>query len=156
MLVVMVGASLPGPNPGLGGMRHWLFKIEPSCYDWRRLVADGRTWWDGVENALAKKHLRAAAPGDGVFLYHTGKEKAVVGTMAVVAGPALPPGATDEKETTVEVRPVKALRRRVTLAEIKADADLAAWDLVRLPRLSVVPTTVKQWRRVISLAESDG
>jgi len=137
-------------------MRHWLFKEEPSSYDWQRLVADGRTWWDGVENALARKHLRSVSPGDSVFLYHTGKEKAVVGTMTVVAGPALPPGSTDEDEATVEVRAGKALRRPVTLAEIKADAELAGWDLVRLPRLSVVPVTESQWRRVISLAEADG
>lgn len=152
----MAGVSLPGPLTSLGGMRHWLFKEEPSCYDWRRLVADGRTWWDGVENALARKHLRSIAPGDQVFLYHTGKEKSVVGTMTVVSGPALPPGATEEGETTVEVRPGKALRRPVTLAEIKADSELAGWDLVRLPRLSVVPVTETQWRRVISLAEADG
>ena len=137
-------------------MRHWLFKEEPSSYDWQRLVADGRTWWDGVENALARKHLRSVSPGDSVFLYHTGKEKAVVGTMTVVAGPALPPGSTDEDEATVEVKAGKALRRPVTLAEIKADAELAGWDLVRLPRLSVVPVTESQWRRVISLAEADG
>jgi predicted RNA-binding protein with PUA-like domain len=137
-------------------MRHWLFKEEPSSYDWQRLVADGRTWWDGVENALARKHLRAVSPGDSVFLYHTGKEKAVVGTMTVVAGPALPPGAADEGEATVEVSPSRALPRPVTLAEIKADAELAGWDLVRLPRLSVVPVTESQWRRVISLAEADG
>ena len=55
----MVGALLPGPLMSLGGMRHWLFKEEPSSYDWRRLVADGRTWWDGVENALARKHLKS-------------------------------------------------------------------------------------------------
>ena len=137
-------------------MRHWLFKEEPSSYDWQRLVADGRTWWDGVENALARKHLRSVSPGDRVFLYHTGKEKAVVGAMTVVAGPALPPGASDECEATVEVSPNRALPRPVTLAEIKADAELAGWDLVRLPRLSVVPVTESQWRRVISLAEADG
>ena len=67
-----------------------------------------------------------------------------------------PVGATDDGETTVEVRPGKALRRPVTLAEIKADAELAGWDLIRLPRLSVVPVTETQWRRVISLAEADG
>ena len=73
-----------------------------------------------------------------------------------VRTPALPPGANDDGETTVEVRPGKALRRPVTLAEIKADAELAGWDLIRLPRLSVVPVTETQWRRVISLAEADG
>lgn len=137
-------------------MRHWLFKEEPTHYDWARLVADGRTWWDGVENALARKHLKSMSVGDRVFLYHTGKQKAVVGIMSVISGPALPPGASESGETTVEVVPDQQLRRPVTLAEIKLDTALADCDLVRLPRLSVVPLTELQWRRVLSLAEAGG
>ena len=137
-------------------MRHWLFKEEPTHYDWAHLVADGRTWWDGVENALARIHLKTISVGDLVFLYHTGKQKAVVGTMTVVSGPALPPGATDSGDITVEVLPHLQLKRPVTLAEIKLDATMAGCDLVRLPRLSVVPLTEVQWRRVLSLAEADG
>ena len=57
-------------------MANWLFKIEPDCFSYSDLEAAGTTVWDGVSNALALKHLRAAQPGDRVFLYHTGKEKA--------------------------------------------------------------------------------
>jgi predicted RNA-binding protein with PUA-like domain len=76
--------------------------------------------------------------------------------MTVVSGPALPPGATDSGDVTVEVVPHLQLKRPVTLAEIKLDATMAGCDLVRLPRLSVVPLTEVQWRRVLSLAEADG
>ena len=65
-------------------MAAWLFKQEPSCYSWADLVRDKRTLWDGVSNALALKHLRQVKPGERVFFYHTGKEKAVVGEMRVV------------------------------------------------------------------------
>lgn len=128
-----------------------MFKQEPGCYSWSDLVRDGRTIWDGVSNALARKHLNAVREGDRVLFYHTGKDKAVVGEMTVVAGPHTPPG-DDVKAVVVEVAPVQALPRAVSLAEIKADRLLAGWDLVRLPRLSVLPVTEEQWRRVEELA----
>ena len=74
-------------------------------------------------------------------MYHTGKEKAVVGEMVVVA-------AGDE----VRVKPVRRFAVPVTLAAAKADPALAGWELVRLPRLSVMPATDAQWRRVEGLA----
>jgi predicted RNA-binding protein with PUA-like domain len=128
-----------------------LFKQEPGCYSWSDLMRDGRTIWDGVSNALARKHLQAVREGDRVLFYHTGKDRAVVGEMTVVAGPRTPPG-DDPKAVVVEVAPVQAFPRAVNLAEIKADRLLADWDLVRLPRLSVLPVTEAQWRRVEELA----
>jgi predicted RNA-binding protein with PUA-like domain len=132
----------------------WLFKEEPEHYCFADLLREGRTVWDGVTNALARKHLRQVCKGDRVFYYHTGKEKAIVGEMRVVAGPR-PDPAGDDKSVVVEVEPVRALKRAVTLAEIKDDAVLADWDLVRLSRLSVMPVTEEQWQRVEELAKSD-
>jgi len=54
----------------------------------------------------------------------------------------------------VEVAPVRALGKAVTLAEVKADELLANWDLVRLPLLSVMPVTDAQWLRVEELGRS--
>lgn len=119
----------------------WLCKTEPSEYSFDDLLRDGSAVWDGIGNALARKHLAAMAKGDRVLLYHTGKEKAVVGEMVVAkAGP----------EPTL--KPVRKLSRPVTLAEIKADAGLADWDLVRIGRLSVVPVTSDQWQQVMAMA----
>ena len=133
-------------------MALWLFKQEPSCYSFADLQRDGRTVWDGVGNALARKYLRQVKRGDRVLLYHTGTEKAVVGVMRAVADAG--PASTDDDPgaVVVEVEPVAALPRPVPLAEIKADSLLAEWDLVRLPRLSVMPATREQWRRVEELA----
>jgi predicted RNA-binding protein with PUA-like domain len=133
-------------------MALWLFKVEPGCYSFADLNRDGKTNWDGVSNAAAQKNLRAVARGDRVFLYHTGDEKAVVGVMEVTAGPAPDPADEAGKKVFVTVKPVKALESPVTLATIKADASFAGWDLVRLPRLSVMPVTAAQWARVEELA----
>lgn len=126
---------------------YWLFKQEPSCYSYADLEREGQTVWDGVANALALKHLSQVRSGDRVLFYHTGKEKAVVGEMVVVKV-----GAEGEKPILVEVAPVRRLENPVTLACIKADAQLREWDLVRLPRLSVLPMTLQQWRRVEKLS----
>ena len=91
------------------------------CYSFDDLVRDGGTVWDGVSNALARKHLRQMKPGDQVLFYHTGKEKAVVGEMVVAGEPRSDPKADDEAAVAVEMKPVRKLARPVSFAEIKAD-----------------------------------
>ncbi len=131
----------------------WLFKQEPDDYSYADLERDGETTWDGVTNALAQKHLRAVKPGDKAFYYHTGDEKAVVGVMTVSAGPNPAPGDESGKLVVVSVKPLKRLKKSVTLATIKADAAFEGWELVRMPRLSVMPVTPEQWKRVEELAK---
>jgi predicted RNA-binding protein with PUA-like domain len=133
-------------------MALWLFKQEPSCYSFADLERDGSTVWDGVTNALARRNLREVKPGDRVFFYHTGKEKAVVGEMKIASAPTSDPNSDDDKSVVVTVKAVRRLPRPVTLAEIKADKFLAKWDLVRLSRLSVVAVSAEQWQRVEELA----
>jgi predicted RNA-binding protein with PUA-like domain len=137
-------------------MALWLFKQEPTCYSFADLQRDGRTVWDGVVNALARKHLRQVKRGDRVLFYHTGKEKAVVGVMRAVGDARPAPTKDDPAAVVVEVEPVRPLKRPVTLAQIKADAALADWDLVRMSRLSVMPATEAQRRRVEELAAAKG
>jgi len=130
----------------------WLFKEEPEHYSFDDLQRDGTARWDGVTNNLARQNLRQVRAGDRVLYYHTGKEKAVVGEMKVASDPTADPTGDDPKAVVVEVRPVRRLRQPVTLEQIKSDPQLAGWDLVRLPRLSVVPVSESQWRRVQELA----
>jgi predicted RNA-binding protein with PUA-like domain len=134
-------------------MALWLFKQEPTCYSFTDLQRDKRTVWDGVSNSLALKNLSQVKRNDRVFFYHTGKEKAIVGEMRAVVGAK--PAAESGKGVVVEVSFVRALTRPVPLAEIKADKSLAGWDLVRLPRLSVLPVTLEQWRRIEQLSENE-
>jgi predicted RNA-binding protein with PUA-like domain len=132
----------------------WLMKTEPDEYSYADLEKLGRDRWNGVRNFRALSHMRRMAPGDPVFIYHTGKEKAVVGVAEVLA-PAYPdPAGGDNRFVVVDVAPRRRLPRPVTLREIKADPAFAAWELVRLPRLSVMPVPPEHWRRILALAEN--
>jgi predicted RNA-binding protein with PUA-like domain len=133
---------------------NWLFKEEPSNYSFDALVKDKKTIWSGVRNPLAQKHLRAVKKGDAIFYYHTGNEKSVVG-IARAMGDAYPdPTDPGGKAAVVDVEPVKKLPRPVTLAEIKADPAFKDFALVRISRLSVMPVSADQWRRIEKLATS--
>jgi predicted RNA-binding protein with PUA-like domain len=134
-------------------MAFWLFKQEPECYSYDDLAKDGETLWDGVSNALARKNLRTVQLGDRVLYYHTGKEKAIVGEMEVISEPTTDPNSDDPKSVVVKVKAVTKFDHPLTLAEIKADKGLAKWDLVRLPRLSVIPITQAQWDRIMKLLD---
>jgi predicted RNA-binding protein with PUA-like domain len=135
-----------------GGQAGWLFKEEPEHYNYADLERDGTTVWDGVANNLALQNLRKVRRGDRVLYYHTGKEKAVVGEMRVVSGPKPDPADPEGKAVVVEVRAVRRLAAPVTLAKIKKDPELRDWDLVRLPRLSVMPVSRAQWDRIEELS----
>ena len=133
---------------------NWLVKEEPSNYSYDDLARDGRTSWTGVRNPLAQKHLRSIRKADRIFFYHTGSEKAVVG-IARAAGNAYPdPADKTGKLYAVDVEPVKKLAAPVTLASIKADKAFAAFPLVRLSRLSVMPVSDEEWKRIEGMARS--
>jgi predicted RNA-binding protein with PUA-like domain len=129
----------------------WLFKEEPSHYSFDRLQEDGRTVWTGVRNNLALKNLRKVEKGDPVMFYHTGEERRVVGVMRATSGAYPDPEAEDERFVVVDVEPVKKLRRPVTLAEMRASPRLSGFDLLRLPRLSVMRVPEDVWNEILEL-----
>lgn len=120
----------------------WLVKTEPGDYSFEDLERDGSTLWDGVRNPAARKHLAAMRRGDRVLVYHTGKEKQVVGLARVER--------SEPPDVTLAVD--RRLPRPVTLAELKGDRRLAGWALVRQPRLSVMPVSETQWKAVLEKA----
>jgi predicted RNA-binding protein with PUA-like domain len=132
-------------------MAYWLLKTEPSDYSFGDLQREKRVVWSGVSNAAALKNLRAMAKGDEVLIYHTGDERAVVG-LATVAKAAYPdPNQKDARFVVVDLAAKSALKKPVTLAMIKADVRFAEWGLVKIGRLSVVPTTKEQFEAVLKL-----
>lgn len=131
----------------------WLFKEEPEHYSYGDLERDGATLWDGVTNNLARQNLRKVQPGDRVLFYHTGKERAIVGEMLVLEGPMPEPGSSDPRSVVVKVAPVGRWAAPVRLEQIKQDPLFKDWELVRLPRLSVMPVSAEQWQRLERLAE---
>ena len=130
----------------------WLVKQEPSSYPWSDFVADGETSWTGVRNFAARNNLRKMQKGDEVFFYHSGDEKAVVGIAKVTRTAYADPTAKEGDWSTVDIAAVKALRRPVTLREIKGNPQLKRILLVRQPRLSVMPLSEAEFREIAKMA----
>ena len=127
---------------------NWLIKEEPTHYSFDDLVRDGRTSWTGVRNPVAQKNLQSIRQGDRIFFYHTGDVKAVVGIAKAASAPYPDPGDKAGKFYAIDVSPVKKLKSPVTLAAIKADKAFASFPLVRISRLSVMPVTDDEWKRI--------
>jgi predicted RNA-binding protein with PUA-like domain len=130
---------------------YWIFKTEPTDYSWDDLVRDERTTWSGVKNALAQKHLRTVSKGDQILIYHSGTDRRVVGFARAVSAPYPDPASAGGKLATVDIEPVRPVKRSVSLSEIKEDAAFKDLALVRMGRLSVVPVTGEQWERLLEL-----
>jgi predicted RNA-binding protein with PUA-like domain len=133
-------------------MSNWLFKEEPTHYGFDALVKDGRTEWSGVRNPLAQKHLRSVRKGDRIFYYHTGGEKAIVGTARAASDAYPDPDDRDGKHVVVDLVPDRRLPRPVTLAEIKASGAFKELPLTRMPRLSVMPVSDREWSEIERMA----
>ena len=131
-------------------MVHWLVKSDPDTYGLDDLERDRKTLWDGVANPVAVKHIRAIAAGDSLLVYHTGAEKAVVGIAR--AASAGRPDPKDAKLAVFDLEFVRRAAKPVTLAALKADPAFAAFDLVRLPRLSVMPVPAPLWKKILARA----
>ncbi len=132
-------------------MKYWLVKQEPEKYPWAQFVKDKGTYWDGVRNYQARNNLRAMGKGDMVLYYHSVSEKVVVG-VAKVTREAYPDPTTKEGDwSVVDLKPVKILRVPVPLDAIKTDKALEDMPLIRQSRLSVMPISSAQFRRVLQL-----
>jgi predicted RNA-binding protein with PUA-like domain len=139
-------------SPDMIMANHWLLKTEPSTYSYADLERDKRAVWDGVSNALALKHLRSMKRGDLAFIYHTGDEKQIVGIAEVTSEPYPDPKEKDARLVVVDLKPRERLKRPVTLAEVKADAEFRDFELVRMGRLSVMPVGEERWKKLVRMA----
>jgi predicted RNA-binding protein with PUA-like domain len=133
-------------------MAYWLVKSEPGTWSWDQHVKAGADVWTGVRNHQAKAHLQAMKPGDRVFFYHSGDEKAVVGVSEVVRQAYPDPTDTTGSFVSVDLKAVAPVKAPVSLARIKGEKALADMVLVRNSRLSVQPVTPDEWTRVSRMA----
>ena len=133
-------------------MNYWLLKTEPDNYSYADLERDGATTWDGVANNTALMHIRTMQPGDLALIYHTGDERQAVGLAEITSAPYADPKLGDPKLVVVDLRPLHRLPQPVSLAAVKADPAFADFALVRQGRLSVVPVTPEQWRKLLGMA----
>jgi predicted RNA-binding protein with PUA-like domain len=132
-------------------MAHWLVKSEPAKYSFDDLVRDGKTVWDGVRNNTAALYLKAMKAGDQVLYYHSQEGLAVLGVAEVVRESFLDPSDPAGRFVAVELAPVRALPRPVTLAQMKAEPKLADMAMLRLFRLSVSPVTDDEWAVILAM-----
>jgi predicted RNA-binding protein with PUA-like domain len=134
-------------------MKYWLMKTEPEEFSWDDLVKKGAKGeaWTGVRNFIARGHLKDQKKGDLVFIYHTGKEKQIVGVGEVIKEHYRDP--TDEKQVFVatDVIAKYPLKTPVTLATVKADARFKTMPLVKYSRLSVQPVSATEWAQICKM-----
>lgn len=130
----------------------WLLKSDPETYSFDDLLREGTTRWDGVSNNLALKNLRNFHLGDLALIYHTGEERAVVGIAEILSDPYPDPARNDPRLVVVDVKAREKLKHPVSLDEIKRQAAFRTFDLVKLPRLSVMPVSDAQWAALLALA----
>ncbi len=136
-------------------MNYWLVKSEPSVYGWELLVKDKKTSWDGIRNYAARNNLRDMKKGDEVFFYHSNEGMEIVG-IATVVKEAYQDSTTEDKNwLAVDLKPLKKLKKPVTLSQIKSDSELSQMELVRISRLSVQKVNPKEWKKILKFSETD-
>ena len=133
-------------------MAYWLLKSEPSSYSWDRLMADGRTHWDGVRNAQALNNLRAMKAGDRAFFYHSNEGKEIVGIAEVVKTFYPDPADKSGKLGMIDIKPVAEVRTPVGLPAMRANPALSGLSLLKQSRLSVCPVTDSEWLTLCEMA----
>ena len=138
-------------------MKYWLFKSEPSTWSWDDQIEKGESGeeWDGVRNYQARNFMRDMKTGDRGFFYHSQSEKAVVGTVEVIAE-AHPDSTTDDDRwDCVDIKALSSFETPVTLDAIKQDERLSDMVLVKNSRLSVQPVTEEEWRLICEMGGID-
>jgi predicted RNA-binding protein with PUA-like domain len=135
-------------------MNKWLVKTEAEEFSWDDLVQKPGACWDGVRNVEARNNLRKMALGDLVFVYHTGKERQIVGLAKVTTTAYRDPSSKQAIWSAVDLTAIKPLAQAVTLATIKADPQFAECLLARRARLSVMPITDKHFNAILKLAKT--
>ena len=143
----------------------WLLKTEAETFSIDDLARVKKEPWSGVRNFVARNHLKAMEVGDQCFIYHTGKEKSIVGIAKVVSEPYADPTQFDKKSPyfdpkskkekplwwLVDVAFVKKLKRPIALSEIKIDPALSSMILLHAPRLSVQPVSEMHFKYITTL-----
>lgn len=152
-------------------MKYWLLKSEPDVFSYYHLEAapDRRTVWDGVRNYQARNLMRDEIQvADLVFFYHSScKEPAIVGICRVTRTGLADPSQFDPSSDyfdaksdpanprwmTIEVEALRALKRPITLKDMRKDSALQEMALLNRARLSVQPVRAGEWSHILHLAD---
>ena len=133
-------------------MSYWLVKSEPSVYSWDQLVKEKETVWSGVRNYAARINLRAMKKGDEVLFYHSNEGVEIVGIAKVSKEAYQDPTIDDDRWVAVDIKPLRKLKKPVSLETLKKDKRFANMDLVRLGRLSVQTVKDDEWKMIMEMS----
>lgn len=134
-------------------MNYWLMKTEPNAYSWEDLEKDGQTYWDGVRNYAARKWMKEMRVGDQAFIYHSVKERNVVGIAEIIKEHYQDPTTDDDRWVAVDIKPLRKFKNAVNLDQVKADDRLQEMALVRIGRLSVQPVKKEEFDIIVAMSE---
>ena len=129
-------------------MKYWLLKSEPGAWSWNDQVKAKVDMWDGVRNYQARNNLKKMEKGDLCFFYHSVNEKKIVGIVEVVKTYYPDPTDNSGKFVAVDVKAKKALKKSVSLDQIKAEKKLNHLALIKQSRLSVMPIDSISWNLI--------
>ncbi len=136
-------------------MNYWLVKSEPYAYSWDDFTAAGISVWDGVRNYQARNNLQAMKLNDSVLFYHSNQGMCVVGLARVSKESYPDPTINDPRWVVVELEPIEAFKRPVTLKEMKANARLQNIALIKHSRLSVMPVGAEEFDIILNLGNQE-
>ena len=129
-------------------MQYWLLKSEPNVWSikqQKKVGAKGTTW-DGVRNYQAANNLKQMKKGDLCFFYHSNIGKDIVGIVEVIRTAFIDPSDKQKKFVAIQVKYKRALKKAVSLENIKKNKDLQHLLLIKQSRLSVMPIDSKSWK----------
>jgi predicted RNA-binding protein with PUA-like domain len=133
-------------------MKYWLLKTEPSVYNYSDLEKEKQTVWDGVTSPGGLFQIKQVNKGDIAFIYHTGAERQVVGLAEITTLPYSDKKADNPKLFVFNIKPLKRLKKYVTLEMMKNDKVLSNSRIVREGRLSVVPLSKIEFNSILQFS----
>ena len=132
----------------------WLLKSEPDVWsiNQQRKAGNKGASWDGVRNYQAANNLKQMKKGDLCFFYHSNIGKEIVGIVEVIKTAFADPSDVKKKFVAVKVKFKKALKKPVSLENIKKNKGLSHLALIKQSRLSIMPIDTKSWKIILKMS----
>ena len=129
-------------------MQYWLLKSEPNVWsiEQQKKVGAKGTTWDGVRNYQAANNLKQMKKGDLCFFFYLNIGKEIVGIVEVIRTAFIDTSDKQKKFVAVQVKYKRALKKSISLENIKKNKDLQHLLLIKQSRLSVMPIDSKSWK----------
>lgn len=127
----------------------WLIKADPeSDFNWNTIKTNTQS--KTLKSGLAQKFLKLSKSEDEVFIYHTGKEKQIVGIGEISKSPYRD---KDNKFFVINITKKESFNHPVTLQKIRSESLFMDWYLVKMSRLSFMPVSDAVWNKIKKMSK---